>query len=75
MRGKKWAEEDEKTLKKVYPLYLQGLISKEELEKIFNRNFPAIEMKASRLKLTKEVSKVNKVYLLNILKRIFDKRG
>lgn len=70
MRGKKWAEEDEKTLKRVYPLYLQGLISKEELEKIFNRSFPAIEMKACRLRLTqREFSTVNKSYLHNLLKR------
>ena len=69
MKGKKWAEEDEKMLKKVYPLYLQDLISKQELEKIFNKSYAAIEIKACRLGLTKSIPRVNKTLLNNLLKR------
>jgi len=69
-RGIYWNKEEEKLLKKLYPLYLQDLLTREDLLKVFERRtWRAISHKASELKLQVGIPRINKEYLKNLLKR------
>lgn len=48
-----WSDKEKEALKKLYPRYLRGEISRERLLKIFNRTIAAIMREASELGFTK----------------------
>lgn len=54
MSGVRWTKREIEVLKKVYPKYLLGEISKEDLLKLFpHRSFSAIQWRADYLDLNK----------------------
>jgi len=71
-RSIRWSKEEEDALKKLYSLYLKGLVSDNDLEKVFqHRTLEAIKSKARRMRLIKlEDFKINKKEYHKILTRI-----
>jgi len=68
----KWSSEEEEALKKIISIIFKGLVSDDDLEKVFQyRSLEAIKGKARRMKLTRlEEFKINKEEYHKILTRI-----
>ena len=44
-----WSDDERKALKKLYPCYLRGEISKDDMIRVFNRSMSAIQRRASEM--------------------------
>ena len=66
-----WTPEDDSALKALYPHFLSGAVSKEELCAAFNRTMEAISNRALRLGFTrKPVMTLNLDLIASIQKRL-----
>ena len=74
MAGRWWTEREEKLLKELYPHLLAGEMSVEELCRVLNRTWDAINTRASMLKLTGRPQDKIDVDLLEKLKKRFETR-
>jgi len=73
MGNLKWSNEEVKLLKKIYPKYITGEITKEEMVSIFKyRTFTSIKSKAIYLGLSnyKPPDSINREFLSQLRKRI-----
>ncbi|HPO91348.1 MAG TPA: hypothetical protein PLJ44_09595 [Victivallales bacterium] len=67
----KWSKEEIEALKKLYPAFIKGLISKNELAEVFPyRTIEAIVSKAQKMGLSKIEGEIEKEKYRNIIKRI-----
>ena len=70
-----WADKDKQALKKIYPAYLRGEVSRDELMKVFRRSFNSINYMAHQLGLTgKTFSTLDEDYFKKLCKR-FETQG
>lgn len=67
----RWNPEDEELLRKIYPKFVEKLITKEEMQRIFGRTMSAIISKACSLGISSKYdkSRVDKKYLKELLRR------
>ncbi|HOM27708.1 MAG TPA: hypothetical protein PKV21_09440 [bacterium] len=54
MKGRKWNKIEDEILRKIYPRFLLREISRDSLERIFNRSIQSIYKRASLLNLTNQ---------------------
>jgi len=70
MTYRRWSAGDKQALKKLYPAYLCGEVSKDELTKVFDRPYNSVHYMAGQLKLTgKAFSTLDEELFLRLRKR------
>lgn len=66
-----WSDEDIKALRTLYPYYLSGEVSRDELTAIFDRTFTSIQQKASAIGTANTpVTGVDRNRMMEIKKRL-----
>ena len=66
MSGRHWGEEKKKVLKKLWPMFRNDEISRDDLEKAFDRTYNGVARMASSLGLDSKDEFVNVQYLKEI---------
>lgn len=74
MAGRYWTKREEELLKELYPHYLAGDITLQEICDVFNRSWNALNTRASVLKVTKKAEDKIDEDLLEKLKKRFETR-
>lgn len=68
MPAASWSKREEKALKKLWKKYYEGVVTKDQICKVFNRTWSAIGTKASRLGLTPTEEQMDYDYYKKICK-------
>lgn len=68
---RKWSKDEEKALQKLYPAFLQGRLTRENIEAIMHRSWYSIMKKATILHLSgKTYTIIDKELYRNAMKKI-----